>query len=323
MRRARAIVALALGSTALAGCSGVDATIGPGEPLRVTQGSFQRGELPGEPPPAADAPPDAPKKDPHVTLIESVNNVIAPGQGEKSLSGRATEGAVAIGLRFGDIGSGYWVVPAGSLDPQAPGERDWKLGFEIARDAPPGLHTLRIAAIDDAGRAGTQAELPVCITSPVPDNLNACDPTIAPPVTVVSLSWDGAADLDLGVVTPSGKVVSAKHPSTATGAPPKPDPNEDGVIDHDANAGCGDRTGRESLVWQSKPAAGTYLVYADLFSACGDASATFVVTVYVAESRGDGTSSLVPKLRVPGELLAAQADGGGSKGLYVTAFSIQ
>lgn len=308
----------------LPGCTGVDPDRGLTEPIRVTHGTFEAAEMPGQPPLPAEAPPGTPQIDPKITLIESVNNVFSPGQAGKSLSGRASESAVAIGLRFADLGAGYWVVPAGGLDPQAPGERTWSLGFEIGDDVPPGLHPLRIVAIDDAGAAGTQAELATCVTSPVPDNLNACDPTIEPPAAVLSLSWENEADLDLGLVTPSGKFVDAKHPSTVTGDPEGVDPAKDGAIDRDANAACAsDSIHRENVVWPLIPAPGTYLVYVNLFDACGEAAAPFTATFYLREQRPDGTFALSEKIRAPGELFAAQANGGGAQGLYVTTFTFQ
>lgn len=319
MRRAQAALAM-LAALAVAGCTGVDPDLGFNEPIHVKPGTFKVGELPGEPPPA----PDAPQVEPRITLIESLNNVLAPGQTEKALLGRASERAVAVGIRFADLGTGYWVAPAGSPEPSVPGERVWRLGFEIARDVPPGLHPLRLAAIDEAGNAGSQSELTVCVTSPIPDNLNACDSTIAPPAAVLSIAWDNDADLDLGLVLPSGKLVDSKHPTTASGEPLTPDPSKDGVLEHDANAACArDLTRRENVVWQEPPAAGTYLVYVNLFAPCGEQAVRFVVTLHLREERADGTFTLVESARVAGELLAAQANGGADQGLYVTAVSFE
>jgi hypothetical protein len=321
MRPAQAYAAM-LAALAMAGCAGRDADLGYGEPIRVTHGTFEAGELPGEPPPAPDAPPDTPTLDPKITLIESLNNVFAPGQAEKKLSGRATASAAAIGIRFGDLGTGYWVVPAGGPEPQVEGERVWSLGFEVAEDALPGLHPLLLAAVDDAGNAGTQSALTVCVTSLIPDNLNACDPTIEPPAAVLSLAWDNGADVDLGLVVPSGKFVDSKHPTTATGDPITPDSMKDGIVEYDSNAACArDLQRRESIVWQGPPAAGTYLVYVNLFAACSEQAAHFVITLHQREARPDGTFALVEKLRVPGELLAEQANGGAARGLYLTAIS--
>lgn len=319
-----------LGAIALliTGCGGEDPDLGLDEPLRVAGGTFKPGELPGEPPLAKDAPPEAPRKEPRVTLIESANNVIAPGQASKTLIGRTDEEAVAIGIRFQDLGTGYWVLPTGSLEPAVPGERVWSLSMEVDEAVPPGLHDLLLVAQDEAGTAGTQSAITVCVVPEIPDNLNACDPTIEPPFAVLSLEWDNAADLDLGVFTPKGKLVDSKHPTTAVppseGKPPAPDPAKDGIIDLDANAACnGGQRRRENLVWQGKPQAGAYAVYVNLFDACGEQAARFTVTLHLRESTGEGTFALVEKLRIPGQLIAAQANGGSSPGLYLTSFEIK
>ena len=128
MRPDREITLLISAIASLAACTGVDPDRGLDEPLRVSGAAFEQGELPGEPPLAEGAPPDAPKADPHVTLIESVNNVFAPGQTGKSMSGRATGGAAAIAVRFADLGSGYWVVPAGSLPEWHSTQRRTRMG---------------------------------------------------------------------------------------------------------------------------------------------------------------------------------------------------
>jgi hypothetical protein len=333
MRRLSRITLAALGALAasITGCAGEDPDRGLDEPLRVTGGTFKPGDLPGEPPLPKDAPPETPRAEPRVTLIESVNNVISPGQAAKTLSGRTDEEAVALGIRFKDLGTGYWVLPTGSLDPAVPGERVWSLSMEVDEAAPPGLHELLLVAQDEAGTAGTQSAITVCVVPEIPDNLNACDPTIEPPFAVLSLEWDNAADLDLGVFTPKGKLVDSKHPTTATPAPDaqpgdplKPDLAKDGAIDQDANAACsGGLRRRENLVWQSKPRTGVYAVYVNLFEACGEQAARFTVTLHLRESTGEGTFTLAEKLRIPGQLLAGQANGGTAPGLYLTSFEIK
>lgn len=311
--------AIALALLALAGCSGEPALVGANEPIRVRGGVFKTGDLPGAPPLDGGAP-----EKPNVTVVESVNNVIRPGQSGKTLSGRVTDDATAVAVRFPDLGTGYWLVVADAPDPAAPGELTWQMTFDVAYDVPPGLRSLRFAAVNEAGVAGTQTDLPVCVSAAIPDNLNACDPSIAPPAAVLSLSWDTDVDLDLVVVTPTGQVVDSKHPTTAapSDAGVSPDPKKDGVIDRDSDANCvPDHVKRESLVWQAPPAAGTWLAYANLYSACGQQAVRFTLTLNVAESNGDEGSRLVEKQRLSGELLAVDANGGQALGLYVTSFS--
>jgi len=303
----------------LVGCGGEPALSGLDEPIRVPTGTFKLGELPG-------SAPGSNATGPRAKVYESANNALRPGQAGKTIGGRTTTDASAIGVRFEGRGTGYWVLPVGAPDPQANGELTFSVGYDVADDAQPGLVRMLFAAIAENGSSGEQDALDVCITRPIPDNLNACDPTIEPPDVVLSLAWDSAADVDLVLVTPSGKVVDAKHPTTAPPQPNgtvKPDKTVDGIFDRDGNGACaGDQTRRENVVWQAKPALGTYLVYANLFSACGADGARFTVTVHVSKSQ-DKTFDLVEVLRVSGRFIPLDANGGSGPPLYVTAFEIK
>ena len=330
--RARAWIGLALPGLCAAviasasGCSGETSPLALGEPLVVHGAAFKSGSLPGTPPPVGDDA-GAPTPGSRVTVVDSVNNVFRTGQSGKALSGRATDDALSIGARFGDLGTGFWIVPTGAPDPTTPGELTWAFTYDIARDAPPGLHPLLLAAIDGEGRAGEETRLDTCITRAIPDNLNACDPTIAPPFAVLSLAWDTDVDLDLVVVAPDGRVIDPKHPTTAAsvdGGASAPNPTKDGILDRDSNAACTvDAARRESLVWQAQPALGTYLIYANLFSACGQQAVRFTATLSLAEAMGADTWTLTEKLSQSGELLANDANGGAALGLFVTDFSIR
>jgi hypothetical protein len=315
---------IALATATASGCSGETSPLALDEPIVVRAASFEPGSLPGVLP--VDGTDAGPPPGSRVTVVDSVNNVIHAGQSGKSLSGRSTDDALSIGARFGDLGTGYWIVPTGAPDPTTPGELTWAFNYDVGRDAPPGLHPLLLAAIDANGNAGEETRLDTCITPPIPDNLNACDPTIAPPFAVLSLAWDADVDLDLVVVAPDGRVIDAKHPTTAIGVDggtPAPNPAKDGVLDRDSNAGCAiDATRRESLVWQARPGDGDYLVYASLFSACGQQAVRFTATLSFAEATGTDTWKVAEKLRANGELLASDASGGATRGLYVTHFSI-
>jgi hypothetical protein len=316
---------LAMGSLLGIGCDGQTSPSGLGEPIVVRAGAFQEGDLPGSPP-LGDVEVDAGAKPegPHVTVLDSANRVLIPGQSGKQLGGRVTDDASSVGLRFGDLGTGFWVVPLGAPDPQNPGELGWSLVYDVGHDVPPGLHPLRVAAIDDSGGAGTQKELVVCVTSAVPDNLNACDTTISPPFAVLSLGWDADVDLDLVLVTPEGKIVDPKHPSTSLavdgGVAPGP---SDGALDRDSDANCViDGVRRENVVWQKKPRAGDYLVYARLCSACSLSAARFTASLWFAEPTGPKTWAQVERVHVSGEVRADEARGDQGLGDYVTDFSI-
>jgi hypothetical protein len=309
--------ALLIASLLLFGCSSESSPSGFGEPIRVLDGVFKTGPLPGTPPLDGGTPAQ-----PTVTAVNSVNNVLRPGQASKQLGGVVTDDASGVAVRFPDLGTGYWLVVPGAPDITAPNALTWSMNLDVAADVPPGLHTLRFAAVDEKGKAGTQTDLLVCVDSPIPDNYNACDPSLAPPQAVLSLSWDAQVDLDLVVVLPSGQIVDAKHRATAPVGDGGVviDPTKDGVIDRDSNAGCVADVRRENLVWQGAPEAGQYLVYVNLFSACGRDSVRFTVALHRAEAT-DGGSTLVKTLEQSGELLAVDANGGAAQGLYVTAFS--
>jgi hypothetical protein len=305
---------LALFALTLASCSSQPSLTGAGEPLFVYGATFIAGPLPGSPPPDGGAPIA-----PDVTSIDSPNNVFLAGQGGWSFTGDVTDDATAVAVRFPDAGTGYWVFVPGSPDTSAPGMLGWSMTFDIGITAPLGLGALRFAALDATGAAGSQNDLPVCVATPYPDNLNVCQISIPPPAAVLSLAWDTPVDLDLELQTPSGVVVGPKHPSTSASGAVGPN---DGVLDRDSDANCvPDQVNREDIVWKNTPEAGQYLVYADLFSACGQPAVQFTLTLYVAEP-ADGGSSLVQKLQIPGELLAIDANGGASMGLYLGAFTL-
>lgn len=318
------VVSLAL---SLFACSGVRDDVALDEPLRLRRATFKAGELPGAPP----APAPAPAVSPSVTSLETASTVIRPGQTDKTILGRATPDAVAIGLRFTDLGSGYWVFPVDGPDPQNGGELVWEVTADFGYGIPPGIHALRVVAIDGAGHAGTQRELSVCVTPSIPDNLNACDPTLTPPAAVLSLAWDTPVDLDLVVVTPDGRIVDAKHPRTV--APPPPGPTSGGAdagaaagagtFDRDSNGGCViDGQQRENLVFQSRPAPGSYLVYANLFDACGHAPVHFQLSLFEPEATADPkVQRLVESITKKGVLLAVDANGGSKIGTFVTEVS--
>jgi hypothetical protein len=318
--------ALLAGALLWGACSqGIEASAGLDEPLRVQGGQLIAGDLPGSPPPVDSA---APPVTPAVTVIDSLNNVLRPGQTGKQLGGRASPGAVTMGVRFADLGSGYWVFAAGGPDPLSNNEITWQATFDIGRDLPPGLRRLRFVPFDDSGRAGEQRDLEVCIASPLPDNLNACDPTIAPPRAVLSLSWDTDVDLDLQVITPGGKQVDPRHPSTVDGSDGSISPADlkqpgVGLIDRDSNGGCVlDRQRSEHLVWQTDPSPGTYQVRANLTDACGQASVRFRVELYLAIRQPDGTERLVLQLEKGGVMTSQDANGGAGPGLFVTEITL-
>lgn len=304
------VVALAAGVLA---CSGEPQRTGLGEPFTVRNGVFFEGELPGT------APDDAGVRAPSITAAESQGSLVTVGQAGKVYLGRATPEAYAIGLRLVGQGTGWWMVPVGGADPSFNNELTWQLTADFGGVIPTGIQRVRFVALDGVQRGGTQRDLRVCVLPAVPDNLHACDPSIAPPDTVISLSWDTDADLDLVVLTPEGRTVDARHPTTAapegTSVPAERlrDPST-GVLDRNSNAACAlDRVRRENLVWQGTPGAGTWRVYVNLFDACRQTAARYRVGVWRRDARGEQ----VEVLRRDGLVTALAANGGASRGTFV------
>ena len=304
---------LGLAALSLAACDGAPAPSGLGEPIRVHNAQFHEGELPGTPEGDAGAPDGAAT----ITSLESANAVLRLRQPGKVFSGRTNPRGASVGLRFPSLGTGWWQVNVGGPDPTFDNDYTWTLSADLGDALPTGIQSLRFVAIDPDGRAGPQRDYRVCVVPEVPDNLNACDPTIAPPDTVISLAWDTDVDLDLVVVTPDGRTVDARHPTTA--APGADRDASTGVLDRDSNANCAiDSIRRENLVFQGAPADGVYRIYANLFSACGQPSTRFRVTTHLREILEGGRASDVREaFRRDGVLTAVAANGGAALGTFV------
>ncbi|HEY5375979.1 MAG TPA: hypothetical protein VIK01_20005 [Polyangiaceae bacterium] len=316
----------------LTACSGQPQNSGITEPLRVTyegtnNAQFRAGSLPGSRPlTSPETLADVAQNPPTVSLNVSAS-VIRESDTGFVISGSTSSEALAVGIRFLDLGSGYWLLPVAGQDPTRPGTFSWSATLDFGAGIPAGFHSLLAVGIDSAGHGGTQTAQDLCVASDIPDNLSACSPGAKPPTTVLSMAWDTAVDLDLRVVTPLGKIVDPKHPSTALAVNGHVDPSVPGtgVFDTDAERDCVD-TGhrRENLVWQDPPDAGRYYVYASLYSACGQPSVRFAVSLNQPGPAEDGgVHHLVSTFERTGELLASGADAGTSLGLFVTEFVVQ
>ena len=323
--KATALLLATLGT--LWGCSGEPITQAFDEPFRALDGQFREGELPGAPPLTAEEVNSgvAPEL-PTVTLVSVPNALVPQGEPGRTFRGRTSPDGRAMGVRFADLGSGYWLLPTQSPDPINNNELEWSFDAAFRHDLAPGLHRLLFAAFDERGHSGTQAELTLCVAPDVPDNGNSCDPSTSPPAWVVSLSWDAPVDLDLRVITPSGKVVDSKHPTTAIEDEEgnvDPDAPGAGVIAHDSYAHCLDEgRRRENLVFQDSPESGTYLVYANLFDACGEPGVVFDVSFHAAVEGAESDTFAVQQIfHQPGQLQAVHANGGSKLGLFVTSFN--
>jgi hypothetical protein len=287
-----------------------DADVGFGEPLQVDAATFRGGAIPQR-----DAALD-------VTSLDAASGVWIVGQRGLTLSGRVDADAYAIATRFADIGTGWWISQVQDLDPQFPDERGFGLSFDLGAAIPPGLRTLEVAPVDRHGRIGTPFELDACVVDDrVPDGLNVCDPELPPPAHVVSLVWDRPADLDLRVRTPTGKVISWKHPTSYGGDGVPDDALDDptvGVFTRDSNSGCiEDGRNSEAVVWQESPADGPFSIYVDMFESCGVREAIFQVALYRRKTHEDGTFALEQVETRTGTLLDLAADGGAHTALFV------
>jgi hypothetical protein len=251
-----------------------------------------------------------------VTSLQLNFGVLRSGASNVSLSGRATDDAYAIAIRFEDLGSGYWLKPMGAPDPTVPGELTFDFSFQAASDIEPGQHTLQAVAFDKRGKAGPLYTVPICVVSDVPDNQNACDATREPPPAIVSLSWDADVDLDLILEGPGGVRYDRSHRSERDGD------TELWGLELDGSTGCLlDGRRRENFVFHELPEQGsTFLAYASFFDACGKAAVRFELTVHRARREG-GYWRVVTEPSVRGEFIRAQQSGGAGRPLYLRAIT--
>jgi hypothetical protein len=292
------------------------------EPIVVQGGQFIEGDLPGSPP--VDGGGSSPfAADGGIVPLSvltalTVSQNVLPGMTGKSIHGDVSGDTQAVGIRFPDMGSGYWVVPAGNPDTQTPGALGYSFSAGFNIDDTPGEHKLRIVAIGPDGNAGRQLPVKLCLDSRIPDNGHACNPSVAPPAEVFSLTWDTGFDLDMHVVLPAGAVYDTKmrvgEPLEAgvTMIPP-----DQPYIDRDSMQNCvPDGLRQEDLIFPDPLARGNYFLFVDPFSPCGQNAVHFTFTVYQSVGKCPACSLQV-KARQSGELLASQATGGTSPPTFV------
>lgn len=325
MKRAGAASCVALSALALAvACDdGIPANSGLTEPLQVSGGQFISGPLPGSPPVDGGLPlvtgdggadgGAAPVKLPalSVTDLGLLSPLVINGS-SKSVSGRATSDAQAIGVKLEGLGTGYWVVPVADPDSDFPGQNDFAFTASFSQTDPPGRHQIVAVAIDKNGNAGTQFETPLCLEQRIPDNQHECSRSNPVPRAVFTLQWDADWDLDLHVILPDGRDVNPKAPiayPTDAGMAPPNDPR----IDRDSLRSCvPDGWRQEDLVFPDFPGKGNFEVYVDPFSSCNIASVRF--TAILSEAGSDG--NLHETFTRSGEFWQLQQSG-GSRGLFV------
>ncbi|HWB76477.1 MAG TPA: hypothetical protein VG755_16030 [Nannocystaceae bacterium] len=299
MRRAALIVSL----FALACRNELPFDTGLFEPVRLEEGFFLDGELPV----AASGPA--------VTSVETSSGFALVGADGRARRGRADDDAWALGVRFADVGTGWWVHTVGDEAAQFPGERDFSLSYDVGI-VPQGTYTMRLAAIDGDGARGEPYDFDICVLDDaMPANFNPCDPSnpdLPPPAAAIVLSWNRPVDLDLVARGPDGERVSWKAPTTDPAA--TEDDLDVGRLDRDSNAGCiADGRNSEAIVWEAAPTSGEWSAYVDLFDACGEADVTYTVVFYHAVPHGDGTMRLAEIDRRTGNLVAQLDAYGGAK----------
>jgi hypothetical protein len=281
------------------------------EAMYASGAQFIPGDMPGSPPLEDGGVTTGP-----LSIVSvSFNNIhVIPGASGKSFGGAASTDSYAVGMRIADLGTGYWVTPVSSRDGQIPNAVDFGFNASFDIDDPPGLHNLRMVALDGNGNGGTQVDTQICIESRVPDNNHACDPNAAVPAVVMTLEWDANFDLDLHVVAPDGTDINPKSNPLQVPVDAGQPPSDDPKIDRDSLGQCiPDGRRQEDLVFLDYPAVGPYDLYADPFSACGLPAVRFTVTIW--EAGDDG--ALHATYTKGGELLANDVTGGGSSGLFL------
>lgn len=286
------------------GCSGADSSLGLHRDMRVQGGQFIHGEI-----------GPASSTGPAVTAIEALTGRVRHGMRSKFVGGRTVPDAYSVAVWLDGDTSGYWIRPVGAPSPAENNELTFSLLLDFSTELAPGRYDLRIAAIGEDGRRGESRRLGLCVAPPWPDNSNACDPSLRPPLVVVSLEWNSDANIDLVVVSPDGRVAGGRIATTAplpSDTAPTAVPANIGRIDVDAGADCRrDSLRRENLVFRERPARGTYRIYARLTSPCGGGATTVRSTLLQRRGDGEEAWSLEPVRQDVTTLLPVQASPGG------------
>lgn len=317
----RSVPALALvAALAPVGACGEGFVSGASEPVRVREGTFHVGEL----------PVDQDRESPAIINAAGAASIVVQGQGSIEYAGLASKDAYAVAVAFPTAGTGFWVVPV--LGPDV--TQDDNLIFQFTADfdeqVPFGLQTLSFVALDDRGEPGPRYDAQVCILPEAANgSLAACDPAVAPQAAVLSLTWDTDSDMDLIVITPDGKVVSSKAPTTVLQEGIDAIPSEalndpaTGTLTRDSNANCDiDGLRLESLVFPGAPPEGEYRVYANLHAACGESHATWRLALHERVEGEDGEQPVEHTDLAAGTLLPFQAAQGTKLGTLVTTVSL-
>jgi uncharacterized protein YfaP (DUF2135 family) len=106
----------------------------------------------------------------------------------------------------------------------------------------------------------------------------------------VNITWNSTADVDLYVVDPLGEEIYYGDRGSVSG----------GILDIDSNAACGsDGPRAENIFWPFGvvPPRGEYTVRVNYWSACGEPSTDYVVTI---RTKGGVPQTFTGRLTGPG-----------------------
>lgn len=253
---ARGVVAVCALAAGL-GCEGASPSNGLGAYFRASGAQFVEGAIVLDPNATG----------PEVHTIGSNNNRLYPGVQNKAVSGTVDNhgAAVVIGLA-GD--SGHWILPVGGEDTANPPDLTFATRGSFSPTLQAGAYQLVYRAVDQNGVMGPSSIQPLTLAA-----------TPVEGMFVISLEWDGPADLDLHVVAPATggtgtvEIWSKKRNSLAARVQGVFTPEEiaaAGILDFDSNTGCVyDGRDNENVIWTQYPPAGHYIVRVDASSLCG------------------------------------------------------
>ncbi|MFO0726048.1 MAG: hypothetical protein U1E65_19860 [Myxococcota bacterium] len=253
MRAPDARLVLALG---LSGCASPDLE-GLRAWLRVADAMYAPTPLPG------------PSGGPALLGLDLSRSSVVPGEVNHPLLGSMEASGRGVLMRLADD-RGHWIIPSALPDAVAPEAPTFEAEMSFSPDLPPGMHSLEVAAVDEAGRVGELKRL----------SLRALSATVSTGRFALVLRWDGPADLDLHVETPSGEEIWSGQPVA------------EGSLDADVHAGCArDGAQTERVVWTDAPSPGKYRARVDVPSLCEATVAYWTLEVLrsgVARERATG-----------------------------------
>ncbi|MCH9683461.1 MAG: hypothetical protein K0V04_18635 [Deltaproteobacteria bacterium] len=262
MRPRGLIGAAVLAGVAGVGCEAAPSRLGPGLDLqlRVSGAQLVEGGLADD------------QGGPVVSQVVRPQAEVRRGEASVALGGRLGPGGIALHVQaVGD--ADHWIVAPKGFDFVVTNELLWDASLELSHSICCDRLPVRLQAVDGQGRHG-----------PVTETSFVVLPDVPPARQLISLGWDAAVDLDLHVELPDGTVVGPKN-INGYEPPMVPDPTDETwmegpYFEYDSNQQCRlDLRNRENVVWPVEPVAGRYRVYAQLFSACGQAAVNFTAMV--------------------------------------------